>query len=83
VRGSSHKEKINISDKLVVYLMHGTTLWCYIQDNEKLISVDNNAYNLYYMSDSIVFYSKTEHNPDSGVDHSTIVMCETLPASYK
>lgn len=56
VRDSSHKEKINISDKLVVYLMHGNTLWCYIQENEKLICVDTNAYNLYYMSDSVVFY---------------------------
>lgn len=66
VRGSSHKEKINISDMLVAYIMHGDTLWCYVQNNKKLVQVDTNAYNLYYLSDNTVFYTKTEFGKKVG-----------------
>lgn len=86
VRGSSHKEKINISDMLVAYIMHGDDLWCYVQNNKKLHHVDDCAYNLYYMSDNTVFYAKTEFGRKVGelaVDHSHIMMIETLPGSYK
>jgi hypothetical protein len=55
-RGSSHKEKINLNEMLVVYIMHGTDLYYWVQGNTALQLVDHNTQNLYYLSDNVLFY---------------------------
>ena len=85
VRGSSHKEKINISDRLIVYILHGNTLYQYVEGNDKLNPPILNAYNMYYMSDQTFFFTSIEPKNfgEEQVDHSTIMMVETLPGQYK
>ena len=35
-RGSSHKEKINLNQLLVCYMLHGDDLYCWVQGNAQL-----------------------------------------------
>jgi hypothetical protein len=55
-RGSSHKEKVDLNEKLVIYIMHGNDLYCWVQGNKKLDLVDSYCSHLYYMSDNTMFY---------------------------
>lgn len=59
-RGSSRKERVDLNEMLVVYLMHGTDLYYWVQGNSKLQLIDRDAKNLYYMSDNVLFY---QHDP--------------------
>jgi hypothetical protein len=58
VRGSSIKEKINLNKKLLLFIMHGSDLWCYKASGEHIL-VQSNAFNLYYLSDDKIFYMHT------------------------
>jgi len=59
-RSSSVKEKINLNKSLIVYMMHGTTLWSQVcKDGTSLIKLGEQAKNLYYQSDNEIFYMTT------------------------
>jgi hypothetical protein len=81
-RGSSHKEKINLNEMLVVYLLHGTDLYYWVQGNEKLQLVEHDATNLYYMSDNVLFYQhdppviRCSHNSNPVASH--VMILETM-----
>jgi len=84
VRGSSHKEKINLNKVLMVYVLHGTSLYGWIEGDElKLIA--HNASNLYYLSDDDVFYMQTHEITlfNKHIEHSKVYMLQSLFGSYK
>ena len=86
VRGSSYKEKINLNTKLLIFIMHGSDLWCQKASGD-LVLVSENAFNLYYLSDDKIFFMHTFPEPvrvgKEDVIHSCILMIECLFGSYK
>ena len=65
MRGSSHKEKINISDLCVIYIMHSKKIYYVIMNLDpkiKMLMMDNEiCSNFYYMSDNTIFYQVEEN----------------------
>ena len=62
VRGSSSKEKINLNEILICYMLHGTNLWMWADNGQCLEPKKINdapASNLYYLSDREFFYMET------------------------
>lgn len=56
-RSSSAKDKINLNKILIIYMMHGTTLYSKAcRDGTSLVKIDDDARNLYYQSDDEIFY---------------------------
>ena len=63
VRGSSSKEKINLNEILICYMLHGTNLWMWADNGQCLEPKKINdapASNLYYLSDREFFYMETQ-----------------------
>lgn len=59
-RGGSHKEKVNLNKLLVIYIMHGNDIYCWIQGNQDLQVVSKGCKNFYYMSEDSIFYMTAE-----------------------
>ena len=64
-------------------MLHGTTLYGWTGKNVEVI--DENAYNLYYLSDDECFYMTTEELKLGGekIEHSVVKMLEAQFGNYK
>jgi len=62
VRASSVKEKINMNEILICYMLHGTNLWTWSDNGTNKISKINKypASNFIYLSDRATLYMETE-----------------------
>ena len=86
VRGSSKKEKINLNKVLICYMMHGNSLWSVTPNLATPQKIDDNAHNLYYLSDDSFFYMVTEeiqiNERNASVQHSQVYMIESQFGNY-
>lgn len=85
VRGSSSKEKINLNRSLIVYIMHGSNLYAWVEKYQDLKFISNYASNLYYLSDDEVFFMKTFEITlnNKKIEHSKVFKIESLFDSFK
>lgn len=60
VRGSSAKEKINLNESLMCFMLHGTTLFVWREGKEHIDKIDETVDNMYYLSDKFFFYKTTK-----------------------
>lgn len=84
-RGGSQKEKINLNRALMIYIMHGESLYAWTGPGTKLQKIDTDCHNLYYMSDDVVFYmrTKTVSLDNKHIEHSRIFKIESKFGSYQ
>jgi hypothetical protein len=84
VRGSSRKEKINLNKQLMVFIMHDDELWGWNSKELDRIS-QNQASNMYYLSDDSVCYLDTNSIIVGGkhIEHSEVKLIDCLFGSWK
>ena len=61
VRASSIKEKINLNKKLMVFMIHGSTLYYWVDGKNKIEQIDTGTTSFKYFSDEKLFYRTTEN----------------------
>lgn len=59
VRASSKKEKINLNKKLMVFLIHGDTLYYWVDGKDKIEQIDTGTTSFKYFNDEKIFYRTT------------------------
>jgi hypothetical protein len=68
VRGSSKKEKINLNKQLMVFMIHGKTLYNWVNkkdteefdpDEDEIAAIDWHCSPFKYYSDEMIFYKTT------------------------
>jgi hypothetical protein len=62
VRASSVKEKINMNEIMICYMLHGTNLWTWSDNGTNKIQKINKhpASNYVYLGDKVFLYMETE-----------------------